>query len=69
MIFRDRNVIVFGIITGDPSIYTMDHPDLTVSNVMGNSFGTQRLNFSSLIKKWSWHQEEKKNKIKIQGQT
>ena len=25
------------IITCDPSIYTMDHPDLPVSNFMGNS--------------------------------
>ena len=27
------------IITCDPSIYTMDHPDLTVSNFMEYSFG------------------------------
>ena len=28
-----------GFITCDPAIYTMDHPDLTVSNFMGNSIG------------------------------
>ena len=32
------------IITFDPSIYTMDHPDLTVSNFMGNSTGPKRVN-------------------------
>ena len=30
------------IITCDPSIYTMDHPDLTVSNFMENSIGLQK---------------------------
>ena len=29
-IFRERNITFFGILTYDPSIYTMDHPDLTV---------------------------------------
>ena len=30
--------------TCDPSIiYTMDHPDLNVSNIMGNSIGTKRV--------------------------
>ena len=42
LIFRERNV-VFGILTYDPSIYTMDHPDLTVSNFMGISIGTQKV--------------------------
>ena len=32
---------VLKIVTCDPSIYTMDHPDLTISNFMGNSIGTQ----------------------------
>ena len=32
------------IITSDTSIYTMDHPDLTVSNFMGNTIGTKRVN-------------------------
>ena len=30
------------MITCDPSIYTMDHPHLTVSSFMGNSIGLQR---------------------------
>ena len=34
----------FEIITCDLSIYTMDHPDLNVSNFMGNSMGTKRDN-------------------------
>ena len=33
--------------TCDPSKYTMDHPMLTVSNIMGNSFGTQRVKAKS----------------------
>ena len=37
------------IITCDPSIYTMDYPNLTTSNFMGNSIGTQR------VKKITWH--------------
>ena len=32
------------IITCDPSIYTMDCPDITVSNFMGNPIGTERVN-------------------------
>ena len=31
------------IITCDPSIYTMDHPCLTVSNFIGNSNGPKRV--------------------------
>ena len=34
---------ILEIITCDPSIYTMDHPDLTVSNFMGNSIGLKRV--------------------------
>ena len=30
-------------ITCNPSIYTMDHPDLTVSNFMENSVGLKRV--------------------------
>ena len=30
-------MIFLEIIICDPSIYTMDHPDLTVANFMGNS--------------------------------
>ena len=29
---------------GNYNLYTMDHPDLTVSNLMGNSFGTKIVN-------------------------
>ena len=29
--------LFFEIITCEPSIYTMDHPDITVSNFMGNA--------------------------------
>ena len=32
-----------GIITWDPSICKMDHPDLTVSNLRGNSIGPKRV--------------------------
>ena len=38
LIYRERNTI-FGNdnqVTCNPSIYTMDHPDLTVSNFMEN---------------------------------
>ena len=33
----------FEIITSDPSISTMDHPDLTVSNFNENSIGPKRV--------------------------
>ena len=33
----------FEIITCDSSIYIMDHPDFTVSNVMENSIGLKRV--------------------------
>ena len=36
--------IFFEIIICDPSIYTIDHPDLTVSTFIGNSIGTQKVN-------------------------
>ena len=42
LIFRQRNLIL-EIITSDPSIYTIDHPDLTVSNFMENSIGPRRV--------------------------
>ena len=35
--------IILQIITCDPSIYTLDHPDLTVSNIMENSIYKQRV--------------------------
>ena len=31
------------IITSEPSIYIMDHSDFTVSNIMGNSIGLERV--------------------------
>ena len=37
-----------GIITCDPSIYTIDHTDLTLSNFMGNSIGTKRVNINKI---------------------
>ena len=46
-IFRERNAIFFmKIITCDPSIYTMDHPDLTVCNFMENSIGLKWVNIN-----------------------
>ena len=38
------------IITCDPSIYAMDHPELTVSNLMGNSIGPQRVKMNMMRK-------------------
>ena len=35
--------IYLEIITCEPSIYTMDHPDFIISNFMGNSIDTQRV--------------------------
>ena len=43
-IFWERNLIILEIFTCDPSQYTMDHPDLTVSNFNGNSIGTENIN-------------------------
>ena len=40
--------ILLEIITFDPLIYTMDHPDLTVSNFMENSIGPKRVKGYSL---------------------
>ena len=34
------------IITCNPSIYIMNHPDFTVSNFMGNSIGPKRVKAS-----------------------
>ena len=34
----------FEIITSDPSIYTMNYPDLIVCNFMENSVGLKRVN-------------------------
>ena len=42
-IFRERNIMFVEIITCDPSIYTMDHPDLTVSSLMENFIGLKRV--------------------------
>ena len=37
------------LITCDPSIHAMDHPELTVSNVVGLSIGTQMVKRSTVI--------------------
>ena len=37
------------IIICDPSIYTIDHPDLTISNFMRNFIGTQKVYLFVLI--------------------
>ena len=43
-IFTEKGIIFFlEIITFDPSLNTIDNPDLTVLNFKGNSFGTQRI--------------------------
>ena len=38
-----KYTIILQIITCDPSIYTMDLPNVTVSNVIKNYIGTQRV--------------------------
>ena len=45
----EKNNIFFEIITYEPSIYTIDHPDSTVSSFMENSIGLtlKRVNPSS----------------------
>ena len=43
LIVRERNTIFFEVLTCDPSIYTMDHPDLPVSNFMENFIGLKRV--------------------------
>ena len=40
--------------TCDPSTYTMDHPDITVSDFMGNSIGIQRVNLLFYLGGWGW---------------
>ena len=37
------------ILTSDPSIYMMDHPDLTVSNLMENSIGLKMDNILAAL--------------------
>ena len=44
LIFRERNIILFGnYISCNPSIYTMNHPDLIASNFMENSIDLKRV--------------------------
>ena len=38
-VFRERNIIYLESIACNPSLYTMKHPDLTVSNLMENFIG------------------------------
>ena len=40
---RKKYNIFWIILPCDPSIYTMNHPDLAVSNFMGNSIGPKRV--------------------------
>ena len=49
LIFREINSNILKIITCDPSIYTMDHPDLTVSNFMEKRVCRQRVNGVPLL--------------------
>ena len=44
LIFRERNTILFKIITCHLSKYTKDHPDFIVYNLMENSIGLKRVN-------------------------
>ena len=60
-IFRERNVIFLEIITSNPSIYKMDHPDLTVSNFMENDICLQRVKYLPLQKqsdRFAWSNSE-----------
>ena len=54
LIFRERNLysILEEIITCDPSIHIMNHPDLTVSSFMVNSIGGEGLRVSSFTLYW-----------------
>ena len=45
---QTKKYIFWGIITCDPSIYTMDHPGLTVSNFMEKSIGIKWVNLNPL---------------------
>ena len=38
----EKEVYLYKIITCDPLVYTMDHPDLTVSNFMENFIGLKK---------------------------
>ena len=40
---RKKYNIILEILTCDPSVYTMDHPDLNVSNFMEKSIGLKRV--------------------------
>ena len=44
LILKEKNTIVLEIITCDPSIYTMDHPDLIVCGFMEDSIDLKRVN-------------------------
>ena len=50
--FRERNVIILEIIACGPSIYIVEHPYLTLSNFMGNSIGTKRVNDLKRVVSW-----------------
>ena len=46
---RKKYNIILEVITGDPSIYTVDHPDITVSNFMEYSIGPKRVNHHKVV--------------------
>ena len=49
-IFRERNTIILEIITCDPSIYRMGHPDLNISSFMEKSiWSAAKVNFYEIF--------------------
>ena len=44
---NESSAIFWKNITGDPSMYTMDHPDFTVYSSMEKSIGVKRVKFVS----------------------
>ena len=53
LIFRERKIFYFmEIITCAPSIYTMDHPDLTVSNFMEKYIDLQMVQYYGDLTPW-----------------
>ena len=50
MIFKKKIQLILGeIITCDPSIYTMDHPDFIVCSLMENSIGLKWINLTLTV--------------------
>ena len=44
-ILRERSTLFLEIITCDPSIYTMDHPDFIACSFMENCVGLKRVKY------------------------